>query len=107
MPRVYSAITKMKTIRQAEEVLYTTPTFQDAIVMLPLMDQIYDNACREITVKAYNDLPEGERKQYRTPWTGSIPNAENVYKLLISMGFCTSHGEPLQIKLEKKPVREA
>ena len=97
----------MKTITKSEEIIYSTPSFQDAIVILPLMDQIYDDACREITVKAYNDLPEGERKQYHTPWTGSIPNAEKVYKLLISMGFCTSHGEPLQIKLEKKPVREA
>lgn len=107
MPRVYSAIIKMKTIKQTEEIIYTTPVFQDAIIMLPLMDQVYNDACREITVKAYNDLPEGERKQYRTPWTGRIPNAEKVYKLLTSMGFCTSHGEPLQIKLEKKPVREA
>ena len=97
----------MKTIKQTEEIIYTTPTFQDAIIILPLMDQVYDCACKEISVRAYNDLPEGERKQYRTPWTGSIPNAEKVYKLLTSMGFCTSHGEPLQIKLEKKPSLEA
>ena len=107
MPRVYSAVTTMKTIKQTEEIIYTTPTFQDAIIILPLMDQVYDCACKEISIRAYNDLPEGERKQYRTPWTGSIPNAEKVYKLLTSMGFCTSHGEPLQVKLEKKPVREA
>lgn len=97
----------MKTISQVEEIIYTTPTFQDAIIILPLMDQVYDCACREISVRAYNDLPEGERKQYRTPWTGSIPNAEKVYKLLTSMGFCTSHGNPLEVNLEKKPVREA
>lgn len=107
MPRVYSAYQQMKTITKSEEIIYSTPSFQDAIIILPLMDQVYDCACKEISVRAYNDLPEGERKQYRTPWTGSIPNAEKVYKLLTSMGFCTSHGEPLQIKLEKKPVREA
>ena len=97
----------MKTIKQTEEIIYITPTFQDAIIILPLMDQIYNDACREISVKAYHELPEEEKKQYRLPWTGNIPNAEKVYKLLTSMGFCTSHGEPLQIKLEKKPVREA
>ena len=75
--------------------------------MLPLMDQIYDNACQEITVKAYNDLPEGERKQYRTPWTGSIPNAVKVYEILTFMGFCTSHGEKLKASLQKKPSQEA
>ena len=107
MPRVISAINKMKIIKQTEEVLYTTPTFQDAIVMLPLMDQVYNDACKEITVKAYHELPEEERKLYRTPWTGNVPNAEKIYKLLISMGFCTSHGNPLEVNLEKKPVREA
>ena len=97
----------MKTIKQTEEIIYITPTFQDAIIILPLMDQVYNDACRQISVKAYHELSEEEKEQYHLPWTGNIPNAEKVYKLLTSMGFCTSHGEPLQIKLEKKPVREA
>lgn len=107
MPRVYSAVTTMKNIRQAEEVIYTTPTFQDAIIMLPLMDQVYLDACREITVETYDNLPEEEKKLYRTPWTGNIPNAVKVYDILTSMGFCTSHGEKLKVSLQQKPVREA
>lgn len=107
MPRVFSASQQMKNIRQAEEVIYSTPTFQDAIIMLPLMDQIYDCACKELAIKAYNELPEEEKKLHRAPWTGNIRNAEKVYELLTSMGFCTSHGNPLEVNLEKKPVREA
>ena len=97
----------MKTIKQTEEIIYTTPTFQDAIIMLPLMDEVYDCACKELSVKAYNDLPEEERKQYRTPWTGNVQNAVKVYKLLTSMGFCTSHGNELKASLQKKPSQEA
>lgn len=97
----------MKTISQVEEVIYSTPTFQDAIIMLPLMDQVYDSACKEMSVKAYNELPKEERAQYRTPWTGNINNAIRAYEILTGMGFCTSHGSPLEANLEKKPVREA
>lgn len=97
----------MKTIKQTEEVIYSTPTFQDAIIMLPLMDQVYDSACKEMSVKAYNELPKEERAQYRTPWTGNINNAIRAYEILTAMGFCTSHGDPLKVNLEKKPVREA
>ena len=97
----------MKTITQAEEIIYSTPSFQDAITMLPLMDQVYDSACKEMSVKAYNELPKEEKAQYRTPWTGNISNAVKVYKLLTSMGFCTSHGEELKANLQKKPSQEA
>ena len=97
----------MKTITKIEEVIYSTPTFQDAIIMLPLMDQVYDCACKEMSVKAYNELPKEEKAQYRTPWTGNINNAIRAYEILTSMGFCTSHGNPLEVNLEKKPVREA
>lgn len=97
----------MKTISQVEEVIYSTPSFQDAVIMLPLMDQVYDSACKEMSVKAYHELPEEERKLYRTPWTGNINNAIRVYEILTAMGFCTSHGNPLEANLEKKPVREA
>ena len=97
----------MKTTIKSEEILYSAPSFQDAITMLPLMDQIYDCACKELAIKAYNELPEEEKKLHRAPWTGNIRNAEKVYELLTSMGFCTSHGNPLKVELEKKPVREA
>ena len=107
MPRVFSASQQMKTITKSEEIIYSTPSFQDAITMLSLMDQIYDCACKELTTKTYNELPEGEKKQYRTPWTGNINNAIRVYEILTSMGFCTSHGENLKVSLQQKPVREA
>lgn len=97
----------MKTISQVEEVIYSTPTFQDAIIMLPLMDQVYDSACKEMSVKAYNELPKEEKAQYRTPWTGNVNNAIRVYEILTSMGFCTSHGNELKASLQKKPSQEA
>lgn len=97
----------MKTIIQTEEIIYATPSFQDAIVMLSLMDQVYESACKEMSVKAYNELPKEEKAQYRTPWTGNINNAIRAYDILTTMGFCTSHGNPLEVNLEKKPVREA
>ena len=107
LPRVFSASIKMKTITKSEEIIYSTPSFQDAITMLSLMDQIYDCACKELANKAYNELPEEEKKLYRTPWTGNIRNAEKVYELLTSLGFCTSHGEELKASLQKKPSQEA
>ena len=97
----------MKTTAIKESIRYTCPTFQDAILMTPLMDEVYNWACKELSVKAYNDLPEEERKQYCTPWRGSIPNAEKVYKLLTFIGFCTSHGNELKASLQKKLSQEA
>lgn len=97
----------MKTKAIQESVLYTAPTFQEALILAPIMDQVYDCACKEISVKAYNELPEEEKKQYRTPWTGNIPNAVKVYEILTAMGFCTSHGNELKVSLQQKPVREA
>lgn len=97
----------MKTISQAEEVIYSTPTFQDAIIMLPLMDQIYNDACKEMSLETYNNLPEEEKKLYRTPWRGEIQNAVKVYDILTSMGFCTSHGEKLKVSLQQRPVKGA
>lgn len=97
----------MKTKAFQESVLYTAPTFQEALILAPLMDQVYDSACKELSVKSYHELPEEERKLYRTPWTGNINNAIRAYEILTAMGFCTSHGNPLEANLEKKPVREA
>ena len=97
----------MKTITKSEEIIYSTPSFQDAITMLSLMDQIYDCACKELATKAYNELPKEEQAQYRTPWAGNISNAVKVYEILTSMGFCTSHGEELKASLQKKPSQEA
>lgn len=97
----------MKTIKQNVEVNFNCIEFQDALILAPLMDQVYDCACKEMSVKAYNELPKEERAQYRTPWTGNINNAVRVYEILTAMGFCTSHGNPLEANLEKKPVREA
>ena len=97
----------MKTISQVEEVIYSTPSFQDAVIMLPLMDQVFNDACREMSLQAYNELPKEERAQYRTPWAGNINNAIRVYEILTSMGFCTSHGEELKASLQKKPSQEA
>lgn len=97
----------MKTITKSEEIIYSTPSFQDAIIMLSLMDQVYDCACKEMSVNAYNELPKEEKAQYRTPWTGNINNAIRVYEILTAMGFCTSHGNELKASLQKKVSQEA
>lgn len=97
----------MKTITKSEEIIYSTPSFQDAITMLSLMDQVYESACKEMSVNAYNELPKEEKAQYRTPWTGNINNAIRVYEILTAMGFCTSHGNKLKASLQKKPSQEA
>ena len=97
----------MKTKAFQESVLYTAPTFQEALILAPLMDQVYDSACKEMSVKAYNELPKEERAQYRTPWTGNINNAIRVYEILTAIGFCTSHGNELKASFQKKPSQEA
>ena len=97
----------MKTKSFQEAVLYTTPTFQEALILAPLMDQVYDSACKEMSVKAYNELPKEEKTQYRTPWTGNIQNAIRVYEILTAIGFCTSHGNELKASFQKKPSQEA
>lgn len=96
----------MKIKEVQESVLYTAPTFQEALILAPLMDQVYDCACKEMSVKEYHELPEEERKLYRTPWTGNINNAIRVYEILTAMGFCTSHGNELKVSLQKKPSQE-
>ena len=97
----------MKTKAFQESVLYTAPTFQEALILAPLMDQVYDCACKEMSVKSYHELPEEERKLYRTPLTGNINNAIRVYEILTAMGFCTSHGNELKVSLQRKPSQEA
>lgn len=96
----------MKTKTFQESVLYTAPTFQEAIILAPIMDQVYDCACKEMSVKAYNELPKEEKAQYRTPWPGNINNAIRVYEILTAMGFCTSHGNELKVSLQRKPSQE-
>ena len=97
----------MKTKAFQESVLYTTPTFQEALILAPLMDQVYESACKEMSVNAYNELPAEEKKLYRTPWTGNVHNAVRVYEILTAMGFCTSHGEELKASLQKKLSQDA
>lgn len=90
----------MKTILQQTEVAYNATTVKDAIQMLPLMDWLKTQAIKEATLVEYNALPKEEKAYYKWAPSPDIKNANTIYALLVSLGFCSSTDEPIKSRLE-------
>lgn len=90
----------MKTILQQTEVAYNATTVKDAIQMLPLMDWLKAQAIKELTLVEYNSLPKEEKTSYKWAPSPDIKNANAIYALLVSLGFCSSTDEPIKSRLE-------
>ena len=82
----------MKTIKQQEEIAFNAITFKDALVALPLMNELANNINNNKKVELYNALPDEEKEKYaRQWWNNSISlnaeDAEKIYNLLRDLGF--------------------
>lgn len=95
----------MKTIFQETALDYNRISIQDAITLLPLMNYLKRQAELEATETAYKALSKEERAHYKWVPSPEIPNANAQYRLLVSLGFCSSTDEPIESHLEdyKKP----
>ena len=91
----------MKTILQNTEIAYNAVTIQDAIQMLPLMDWLKKQAIKEVTLAAYEALPKEEKAYYKWTPSSDIKNANAIYALLVSLGFCSSTDEQIKSHLDE------
>lgn len=99
----------MKTIKQQQEINFNAITFKDAIIMLPLMNELVNAINQNHVANFYNNLPEDEKTKYRHVWRKtdirlSEQEMETIFNLLNELGFESSNEfkEPIINDLEKK-----
>jgi hypothetical protein len=100
----------MKTIKKQEEIAFNAISFKDAIILLPLMDEIVKAINQNRIVDFYNNLPKEEREKYRHFWRTNkfdIMNEslEQILHLLQNLGFESQYElkTPSTEDLELKP----
>ena len=82
----------MKTIKQQSEINFNAISFKDAIVMLPLMDELTNAINQNRVADFYDNLPEDEKTKYRHVWKKtdirlSAQEMETIFNLLNELGF--------------------
>lgn len=99
----------MKTIQQQENINFNAISFKDAIVMLPLMNELTSLINNIKLADFYANLPEEEKNKYRNVWRRneiSLPanSIEKIYELLTNLGFESQNDlvDPSIEKLELK-----
>lgn len=99
----------MKTIKQSEEINFNAISFKDALIMLPLMDELTNLINHIKLTDFYASLPEDEKNKYRNVWRRdniSLPtnSVEKIYEVLTKLGFESQNDlkEPCLNDLELK-----
>lgn len=82
----------MKTIFQSQDIAFHTLNFKDAVVLLPLMDELVKVVNKNRLADFYNNLPAEEREKYNKVWKSteiniSAESAEKILKVLNDLGF--------------------
>jgi hypothetical protein len=82
----------MKTIFQSQDIPFHTLNFKDAVVLLPLMDELVKLINKNRIADFYNNLPNEEKEKYHRIWRGteinlSAESAEKILNLLNDLGF--------------------
>ena len=82
----------MKTIKQSQEINFNAISFKDAIVLLPLMDELVRVANTNRLYQVYANLPKEEQEKYKRVWQNtnvSLPDnsIERILKVLAELGF--------------------
>lgn len=85
----------MKTIKQQQEINFNAITFKDAIIMLPLMNELTNAINQNRVANFYNNLPEDEKTKYHQVWRKtdirlSAQETEAIFNLLNELGFESS-----------------
>lgn len=82
----------MKTIKKQEEISFNCIDFKDAVVVLPLMNELVKAINNLKLFKLYNSLPKEEREKYRSLWKNTDicltdESVENIFTILTKLGF--------------------
>jgi hypothetical protein len=82
----------MKTIFQSQDIAFHTLNFKDAVVLLPLMDELVKVVNKNRLADFYNNLPAEEREKYNKVWKSteinlSADSVEKILKVLNDLGF--------------------
>lgn len=82
----------MKTIRQQAEITFSCIDFKDAVILLPLMDELVRVINSAKIGDLYNSLSSEEKGKYRHYWKASDVHlqdgcAERIYGILKGLGF--------------------
>ena len=82
----------MKTIFQSQDIAFHALNFQDAVILLPLMDELVEIVNKNRIANLYNNLPNEEREKYNRVWKAteirlSADESEKILKVLTDLGF--------------------
>lgn len=82
----------MRTIFQSQDIAFHAPNFKDAVIILPLMDELTKVINHNRKADIYENLPAEEREKYNRVWRKndlsiSPDSMEKILNLLSSLGF--------------------
>lgn len=82
----------MKTIFQSQDIAFHAPNFKDAVILLPLMDELVEIVNKNRIANLYNNLPNEEKEKYNRVWKAteihlSVESSEKILKILTDLGF--------------------
>ena len=82
----------MKTIFQSQDIAFHALNFKDAVILLPLMDELVEIVNKNRIANLYNNLPNEEREKYNRVWKAteirlSADESEKILKVLTDLGF--------------------
>ena len=82
----------MKTIFQSQDIAFHTLNFKDAVVLLPLMNELVKLINKNRIADFYNNLPNEEKEKYNRVWRSteinlSAESAEKILNILNDLGF--------------------
>lgn len=81
----------MRTIKQNVEVDFNAITIQDAIILVPLMDKLIDSINYSKAENNYDYNSKSKKHPSRKIHRDfSLEEMESIYRVLSSLGFCSS-----------------
>lgn len=94
----------MKTIFQSQDIAFHAPNFKDAVILLPLMDELVEIVNKNRIANLYSSLPNEEREKYNRVWKATeihLPadSTEKILKVLTDLGF-ESQNDLKKVSLE-------
>lgn len=82
----------MKTVFQSQDIPFHSLNFKDAVIILPLMDELTKVINHNRKAEVYENLSAEEREKYNRVWRKndlsiSPDSMEKILNLLASLGF--------------------
>ena len=82
----------MKTIKSQEEIAFNAISFKDALILLPLMNELVKMVNSNRVADFYDNLPKEEKDKYHRMWQQGGVNVpaesmEGILKVLLDLGF--------------------